>query len=371
MKRKDKIFLWINIALQTAAWSVMGYFYFSGNAESIEKSGNIKNNNRIESKVANNFITNRFFKNTFVKQEFFSNPLFMNYAANLTPGKYTQLQELYEWSCALSAPGATISLSPRIFNDLIDIDVQVEMRNKGDVAVRNDTVHLHDKDTAALGISSGGAYFDLPQIDILNLKYEGGIDQLKKLAADYNSYDRRFKCVLHELRHIDHVRYILSIPKDQRSRAVWAADELFATIAGNLGYAHLGSGSKKWNKSFRTKANTRDVDYRLPQNSQQIVDSAIIAALDKLEDHASYRETWLRMEGTEYHQTLELRAPEEKLSAEEAIKRMRTAFVINGKHTDILNLASEAVRKRAENFIKSDDTEMRIVMFAKKHDIKL
>lgn len=53
------------------------------------------------------------------------------------------------------------------------------------------------------------------------------------------------------------------------------------------------------------------------------------------------------------------------------MSQMRSRLKINGKMVDIFSLASDNVRKRAEEFINDRDDDMRLVMVAHKHKIKL
>jgi hypothetical protein len=220
-------------------------------------------------------------------------------------------------------------------------------------------------------VNYGVAYRDFPQIDIYYFKYDGEMDEIKKFAKRLNLESLRLRNVCHELRHIDNFRYILHVPKEERGRLVSAANEFFATVAENLGYyAELNGKSKNWNKSFRGKINVWDVNYKLPKNTQEIVDSAIVSALDKLENNPLYRKEFIEKEHFEYHPSLEGRAGEEKNTAADAVNRMKSAFMVNGKLTDIFSLASEKVRERAENFIDSNDEDMRLIIYAHKNNIK-
>ncbi|MDR1337563.1 MAG: hypothetical protein LBJ73_00865 [Rickettsiales bacterium] len=307
---------------------------------------------------------------------------------SLSPEKLSKIKALYEDTYAFSEPdaklgssenpgaesnrGPTLSVSDwPIFNELKKIDIGIEWRKMGYVAINNDTVYIQDRDTLALGIEYGCAYNNVPQIDIHYFKYDGDIEALKKIAEQHNSYEFRTEIVCHEIRHADNFRHIIRVPKEQRTRAVAAADELFATIAGNLSdYAEMGPESKGWNKSFRQKISVWDVDYKLPENSRPIIDSAITSALDALEGQHSYRKRFIDREGYEYHHLIEERYGAKIRTAADAVFMMRHGLKINGKLTDIFSLASEKVRRRANDFINSNDDDMRLVIGLHDNNVK-
>jgi hypothetical protein len=292
---------------------------------------------------------------------------FGEYIESLSYEQYAKLQKLYEATYPeyASESSKLITHDDNYFVDLVPVEKQLEMRIKGDVAVINDTLYIEDKDTAATIITRGFSYFDIPQVNITHFKYDGENAKLKKYFRNINS--GKLQTLLHEMRHVDNTWFVLSVPAGNRNRAINAADELFATIAGFLPNPKLNGRSSKWRKSFRSEANTNDVNYRL-SNPRQEVDSAITAALDKLENMPGYRKTFL--EKQIFISSLEESVTQD-MTEEEAIGRMRSAFKINGRKTDIFSLASDSVRKRAENFIKTDDIEMRIVVFAHERGIKL
>jgi len=243
------------------------------------------------------------------------------------------------------------------------------MRNKGDVAIRNDTVYVYDKDISTHYMTTGFTYDNFPQIDVSYFKFLGKDKKGKKFAEYLNAM--RFVNIPHELHHVEHFMTIIQVPPSQRNRPIWAANELFAKISGNLsGYAHLGSRSKNWDKSFRTKVNISDLNFKIPQNSQKIIDAAIIGALNDMENIPSYRKGFLDCEGFTYDPANEAHAGEQNGTEKEAINKMQNAFKINGKRTDIFSLASDTVRRRAENFINSNDDDMRLVIALHKNNVK-
>ncbi|MDR2412793.1 MAG: hypothetical protein LBD50_01100 [Rickettsiales bacterium] len=291
---------------------------------------------------------------------------------SLSPEKLSELRTLYEETYALPDSVVVLDVKDKTpFRDLIDIDTQIKWRNTGDVALRNDTIYMQNKDIIATRRRSGFAYRNIPQINIYYFKYDGEIEFLKNIAKKSNSENIRIENIFHELQHIKHFKHIINTPKDQRTRSVSAANELFATIAGNLkDYGELKSQSKEWNKSFRTKVNVNDINYVLQQNYQPIIDSAIIAALDKLENYASYRKNFIEESGMEYLPDLESHYKEKTNTESDAIRQMQSDFKVNGKLTDILSLASKKVRQRAEKFIKSEDKDMQLVIHAHENNIK-
>lgn len=297
----------------------------------------------------------------------------------LRPEKYDELRKLSEKLYKYSKSGATLRLSAKqnsgddcvngYFNDFTNLDAQIAWRNAGDVAIKNDTVYMSDRDTVAFRYNMGIAYTNVPQINIYYFKYDGKIKSLRTIADKINNM--RLESVYHELRHVDNFQYIINVPIEQRTRMLHAANELFATIAGNLGdYAVMGGKSQNWNKSFRGKVNIRDVNYKLPKNSQPIIDSAIVAALDRLEGDPQYRKVFLSRNGFSYNVLLEKWYGEKTSCETNAVNQMQSAFKINGRRTDIFNLASAKVRERAEQFLQSRDDDMRLVIQAHDNGVK-
>lgn len=85
----------------------------------------------------------------------------------------------------------------------------------------------------------------------------------------------------------------------------------------------------------------------------------------------TYRELFIRNEGAKYDTNLDNAYEKDIPHAADAIQQMLSSLKINGKKTDIFNLASERVRKLSQDFINSRDEDMRLFIKAHDYNIKL
>lgn len=299
----------------------------------------------------------------------------------MSPEKLSELRQLYNETYKIfstsEAPDSTkpviLGSEPaKIVPELTDLNDVLEWRRKGDVAVVNDTVVVHDYNKKIYSITFGISLYKAPQINVNYFKYDGNNEDLKKLVSRYNPKAFRQMVVYHELQHVDNFDKVLRVPVSQRTRSLHAADEFFATVAGMMyEYAEFNAKSKDWDKTYQSKVNVKDVNFRLPENSQQIVDSVLLSAIDKLQSMPIYRKKFVLSEKTSFDQSIEDAYQKDIPNSSEAIKQMQSSFKINGQRTDLFSLASDKVRKRAEEFLNSRDDDMRLVMQARNYNIKL
>ena len=237
------------------------------------------------------------------------------------------------------------------------------------VVVHHDTIQIPDNKKIC-GFTGGSAMNDIPQVKINFFNYNGENQEMKKLAKYGNK--NRFSVLLHEIQHIKVYKFIYQVPLEQRKRGLRVLDELLAHVAGNLEeYAEFSKGAKSWDDAYETTIYTGDIEYNIPSDVQVVIDRAINDALNSLSDMESYRKRFIESEGKGFSQEDLDDNPNKTGSYAEAVSKMRSSFKINGKMVDIFSQASDSVRQRAEEYINDRDDDMRLVIFAHDHKIKL
>ncbi len=260
----------------------------------------------------------------------------------------------------------------RMSEKLRNIETVRRYNQSDSIVIHNDTAYIPEK-MNRFSWTEGMTYFAIPQIDINYFYYKGKNKALKKVAQIYNS--TRLGTLAHELQLAKYRKIRYSLPIHQRSRSLWAMDELGAMICSELSqwcFVKLDNVPKNWDKQYEVTIKLDDINYKIPRkNLQTVVNLAINAAVDRLASDVMYRHEFINLENKVVSNEDLADAPNKTGTQAEAISQMRSAFKINGKKVDILSLASDNVRKRAEDFINDHDDDMRLVMFAHDNKIKL
>ncbi len=315
-----------------------------------------------------------------------------NLIAHLSPEKLKQLRALYSetygqiTTARLASSNPTSAYTPS--QDIVHLDGKrrkseklrnietVRRYNQSDsIVIHNDTAYIPENLNLEKGFSwvGGMTYNDIPQIDINYFSYKGKNKALKKVAQVYNSM--RLGNLVHELQHAKYRKIRYSLPIHQRSRNVWALDELGTMICSELNnwcFVKLDNVPKNWDKQYEVTIKLDDINYKIPRkNLQTVVNLAISNAVHRLSSDVMYRHEFINFENKAFSNEDLADAPNKTGTYAEAISKMRSAFKINGKKVDIFSLASDNVRKLAEDFINDRDEDMRLVIFAHDNKIKL
>lgn len=249
-----------------------------------------------------------------------------------------------------------------------------EYYKKDSIAVHNDTIVIpEDFDIRHHApIQYGMSSTKYPQIDVNYFLYTGQNKEVAAYVAEMNL--ERKMTLIHEMTHKEHQGDIYHVPVGQRERGIWAADELLAIVGEGLSdYAVFKGNSAGWDTAYETAVHTNDLEYVIPADKVQgAVDHAISKGVDRLSAMPVYRHFFIEYEGKGRLSWKDAFNPEERRgNMQDALKKMRSHFKINGKKVDIFSLASKEVRKRAEEFINDRDEDMRLVMFARDKNIEL